>query len=193
MPGAPVRYSVKAFHTVHLTSAAQVLDMSVRAQARIVREIPAKMVRVFIDRDLIASPIPARDDVVIVRSDIPVEIAEPEALAASARESKCSSKSAAVVSVRPGLGDPVMRVVGTTIVSHPLIVPGVNVRNIRMTLLVHGNVVLCRGVMPLAAGRVGHSRWSGTVSGDMPTTDRGRAAVARSDPVSLLRESRQAG
>jgi hypothetical protein len=38
-----------------------------------------------------------------------------------------------------------MRIVGGTTVSDPLIVPGVNVRNFRMTLLVHGNVVLGRG------------------------------------------------
>src|ERR1035441_10867197 len=97
------------------------------------------MVGVFVDHDLIAAPIPSRDDVVIVRGDIPVKIVKPEAFPVSSRhhEYMLRSKAAGEASVRPRRIEVVMRVVGATIVSDPFIVLGVNVRNIRMTLLVH--------------------------------------------------------
>ena len=105
------------------------------------------MVGILVDHDLIASPVPARDDVVIVRRDVPVEVAKPEALPVSSgkHEYVLRSEATAEVSVCPRLIDVVMRIVGATIMSDPLIVLGVNVRNFRMTFFVHGNVVLGRG------------------------------------------------
>ena len=52
------------------------------------------------------------------------------------------SKAAGEASVRPRRIEMVMRVVGASTMSDPLIVLGVNVRNIRMTFLVHPNAVL---------------------------------------------------
>jgi hypothetical protein len=46
------------------------------------------MVGVFVDHNLIASPIPAGDDVVIVKGDVPIEIAESEAFAVPSRQHK---------------------------------------------------------------------------------------------------------
>ena len=105
------------------------------------------MVRVLVDHDLIASPIPVTDDVVIERGDVPVKIAEPEAFPVSSRkvEYMLRSKTTAEMSVRPRLSEVVIRIVPATIMSDPFIVLGVNVRNIRMTLLVHGNAVLGSG------------------------------------------------
>src|ERR1035438_4173252 len=102
------------------------------------------MVGVLVDHDLIAVPVPAHHDVVIVRSDVPVEIVEPEALpvSPSKHEHMLRSKAAGEASVRPRLIEVVMGVVGATSMSDPLIVFGVNVRNIRMTCLVHANAVL---------------------------------------------------
>src|SRR5271157_767787 len=113
------------------------------------------MIGVLVDHDLIASPVPARDDVVIVRGDVPVEIAKPEALPVSSRkhEYMLRSEAAAEASVCPWLIDVVMRIVGATVMSDPLIVLGVNVRNVRMTSLVHLNVVLGRGLLTPCRGR----------------------------------------
>src|ERR1035441_1225652 len=79
------------------------------------------MVRVLIDYDLIAHPVPARYDVVIERSDVPVEIVEPEAFPVSSHQVELHSKTTSEMPVRPGLSEVVMRIVGATIVSDPLI------------------------------------------------------------------------
>src|ERR1035437_7296902 len=125
------------------------------------------MVGVFVDHDLIASPVPALDDVVIVGGDIPVETAKPEAFPVSSRqhEDMLRSKATAEASVCPRLIDVVMRIAGATIVSDPLIVPGVNVRNFRMTLLVRGNVVLGRGSGLLASCGARSGRGPGSLRG----------------------------
>ena len=113
------------------------------------------MVRVLVDHDLIASPVPSPDDVVIVRGDVPVEIAKPEAFPVSSCKHKymLGSKAAGEVSVCQRLIEVVMRIVGATVVSDPLIVLGVNVRHFRMTFLVHGNVVLGAGLLTSCRGR----------------------------------------
>jgi hypothetical protein len=136
------------------------------------------MIGVLVDHDLIASPVPVRDDVVIERTDVPVETAKPEALPVSASKRECTSKTAAEMSVGPRLSEVVMRIVGAAIMSDPLVILGVNVRNIRMTLLVHGNVVLRRGIMLLTSRRIGSPRGGRTVSGDMSTANRRRVPGA---------------
>ena len=105
------------------------------------------MVGVVVDHDLVASPVPALDDVVIVRGNVPVEIAEPEAFPVSARkvESELRSNTTGETSVRPWLSEVVIRIVAAGIMTDPFIVPGVNVRKGRMTLPVHGNAVLGSG------------------------------------------------
>src|ERR1035437_9192753 len=145
------------------------------------------MIRVFVDHDLIASPVPVRDDVVIVRGDVPIEIAKPEAFPVSPREHEymLRSKATAEASVSPRLIDVVMRIVGPAIMSDPLIVLGVNVRNFRVTFLVHGNAILGRGSGPLtlcrhrSARRLGSLRGSWTASGNVSAANRcGTTAAA---------------
>src|SRR5579862_477807 len=85
-----------------------------------------------------------------------------------------ASKAAGEVPVCPGVIEVVMRIVGTTTMSDPLIVLGVNVRHVRMPFLVHGNVVLGRGSRRLtpcrgrSSRRLGSVRGSWTVSGKCP-------------------------
>src|ERR1039458_1036593 len=55
------------------------------------------------------------------------------------------SKATSEASVCPRLSELVMRIVGTAVMSHPLIVIGVNVRKFRMTFLVCANAVLGNG------------------------------------------------
>src|ERR1039457_5316408 len=125
------------------------------------------MVGVLVDHDLIASPVPARDDVVIVCGDVPEKIAEPEAFPVSSRkhEYMLRSKATGEAPVCPRLIDVIMRIVGATIMSDPLIVLGMNVRNFRMTCLVHGNAVLGRGSGLLTPCRGGSARRLGSLRG----------------------------
>src|ERR1019366_9342355 len=160
------------------------------------------MVRVFVDYDLIASPVPARNDGVIVRGDVPVEIAKPEAFPVPSRkhEYMLRSKATGEASVCPRLIEAVMRIVGATIMSDPLIVLGVNVRNFRMTFLVRGNVVLGRGSgLPIpcrgrSARRLGSPCGSRTTSGNVSTANRRGLIAAACLPTArlILRKSSHA-
>src|ERR1039458_26232 len=153
------------------------------------------MVGVLVDHDLIASPVPARDDV-------PEKIAEPEAFPVSSRkhEYMLRSKATGEAPVCPRLIDVIMRIVGATIMSDPLIVLGMNVRNFRMTCLVHGNAVLSRGsglLTPYRGGsarRLGSLRGSRTASGNVSTANRRlvTAAAWRLIAPLILRKSKHA-
>src|ERR1039458_383529 len=153
------------------------------------------MVGVLVDHDLIASPVPARDDV-------PEKIAEPEAFPVSSRkhEYMLRSKATGEAPVCPRLIDVIMRIVGATIMSDPLIVLGMNVRNFRMTCLVHGNAVLGRGsglLTPCRGGsarRLGSLRGSRTASGNVSTANRRlvTAAAWRLIAPLILRKSKHA-
>src|SRR5260370_24065224 len=106
------------------------------------------------------------------------------------------AKAAREASAGPRVIHAVMRIVRAGIMSYPLIVPGVNMRQIRMTLLVHMYVVLgyssvlvpsCRWLGP---GRRCGSR---TVSRNVSAANfRGMAAVWFAATPSLLRKSSHA-
>jgi hypothetical protein len=155
------------------------------------------MVRVLVNHDLITSPVPVRDDVVIVRGDVPVEIVEPEAFPVSTAEPEymLRSKPAGEASVCPRLIEVEVGIPGATVMSDPLIVRSVNVRDFRMTRPVHGNVILfcgsgllisCRGWTARGPGR--HP--DGTASRNVPATNLGTGAAARPlGAPSILRKS----
>ena len=153
------------------------------------------MVRIFVDHDLIAIPVPIRDDAVIERSDIPVVITKPEAFPVSAckHEYMLGAKAAREASVGPGVIQVKMRIVRAGTMSYPFIVLGVNVRQIRMTFLVYVNAVLGYSsvLVPSCRARGPGSRCgSRTVSGNVPTANlRGVAAVWFAAAPFLLRKS----
>jgi hypothetical protein len=153
------------------------------------------MVGILIDYDLIAGPVPVRDDVVIERGDVPEEIAEPEALPVPSRkhEGMLRPKATGEASMCPRVIEVIIRIVGATTMSDPLIVLRVNVRNFRMTFLVRCNVIPGRGGRRALRCGSGCSRWSRTVSGNMSTANRLVAATARLVVTLLtLRRSSQA-
>src|ERR1022692_1308284 len=159
------------------------------------------MVGVLVGDNLIAVPVPAHHDVVIVRGDVPVEIVEPEAFPVSSRhhEYMLRSKAAGEASVRPRRIEVVMRVVGATIMPDPFVVLGVDVRNFRMTFLVHPNPVLGRrwGVPPCrvrSARSPGSRRGSRPASRNVSTANRRwfTAAVLLPAAPLLLRKSSHA-
>ena len=93
------------------------------------------------------------------------------------------SKAAGEASVRPRLIEMVMRIGGAAAMPDPLIVLGVNVRNLRMTFLVRANAVLGRGrgLLPscrfrstLSPGRLYRSR---TASRNVSTANRRRVTA----------------
>src|ERR1017187_9241909 len=88
------------------------------------------------------------------------------------------SKATSEASMCPRLSELVMRIVGTAVMSHPLIVPGVNVRKFRMTFLVCANAVLGNGggLLPSCGGGRAHrlgGAWQ-RASAWRPALERGR-------------------
>jgi len=142
------------------------------------------VVGILVDHDLIAGPVPARYDVVIESGDVPVEIAKPEAFPVSTcqHEDMLRSEAAAKTPVCPRLIEVVMRIVSAAIVSHPLVVPGVYVRNVRMAFPVHVHMVLRGWLLSPGRGRSARRldslRGSGTVSGNVSTPNRGVTAAS---------------
>lgn len=181
---APVAHVVRPPLAGLLTS--EIFDVSVGAEARVIREIPAVMIRVLIDHHLIATPIPFANDVVIVRGNVPVEIVEPEALPVASPEHKhvLRSEAAFEMPVRPGMIDLEVHVCAAAAMSHPLIVVGMHVRNFRMASLVCADPVLRRRVALLSSDwrrqvrRSGRPSGSWTASRNVPTTHRWRMTAA---------------
>ena len=159
------------------------------------------MVGILVDDDLIASPVPVGDDVVIERGDVPEPVVEPKALpvSASEREYVLGPKAARETSVRPGVIEVIMGIGGAAVVAHPTVILGVDVGDIRMAFPIHGNVVFIRGVGLLTTRRrrllrLGSSGGSGTARGNMAAANLGlvTAAVRLSTPSSVLCENRHA-
>ena len=179
-------------------SVPQVFDVSVGAESRVIGEIPPNMVRILVDHELIASPVPVRHDVVIEGGDVPIVIAEPEAFPVSSRkiEYVLRTEAAAEMSVCPRLSEVIMRIVGATIVSYPSIVLGVDVRNVRMALPVHFHVVLGRRFGLLTPVRRARRRrspcGSRTARGNVSAANRGMTTAAAVGPAAVLPKSSRA-
>src|ERR1035438_2254962 len=138
------------------------------------------MVGILVDHDLIAGPIPASDDVVIVGGDVPVEIVKPEAFPVPSRHHEYMLRSEATgeASVCKRLSHLEMRIVAATIVSDPFTAPDVHVRHVGMTLLVHGDVVFVGGRRLLSARRRRSPCGSGTAGRNMSTAHRRGATTS---------------
>ncbi len=164
------------------------------------------MVGIFVNYNLIASPIPVGDDAVVIGRDVPIKVVEPETLSVpSAKpEYMLRAETAAEASVLPGVIEVEMWIIAAAVVSYPLIVAGVNVRRFGMSLPVGGNAILrgrcltSRGLgcspRRLHSRRLRSARWSlrcggrRAVSGNVSTAHLGpRAAMLLS--AALLRES----
>ena len=116
---------------------AEILDVDVGAKPHVVGEVPAIVIRIFVDHDLIGSPVPAIAEGKVNGSDGEVETAEPEALsiAASNAPHMAFAESAGEVTVLPRMFEVIVRIIAARIVANPLVV-GVNVRSVGMAIFV---------------------------------------------------------
>src|SRR5580693_330199 len=62
-------------------ASAEILDVDVSAETDVVGEVPAVVVWVVVDDDLVGAPVPVTAEAVVSWGDIEIETAEPEALA----------------------------------------------------------------------------------------------------------------
>ena len=107
--------------------------MNVGAQPHVERQIPADVVRVVVNHDLVIVPQPVVAEAVIIRGNAEIETAEPEAVASSTAQppNVAAANSSRKVPVLPRVIEVVVGVPRTGFVSDPFAV-GVNVRSIRV-------------------------------------------------------------
>lgn len=108
--------------------------MAVSAQADVVGQIEAVVVGIFVDYDLIGTPVPVIAEAVVDGEDAEGETAEPEALTIPAFNTPdvLGAEAAREVAVRPRMIDVIVRIILAGVVPDPLAV-GVDVRSVGMT------------------------------------------------------------
>lgn len=145
----------------------EVLDVDVGTESDVVGEIPAGVVGIFVDHDVVAIPEPAVAVADVVGSDAEVEAAEPETIGSASGEPPdvTAAKAAGKASVFPRMIEMVVRVVAAGVMADPLAI-GVDMRRVGMTGVVVEVTVLLRG------RGMRFVNWSRAVGGDV----RGAAA-----------------
>ena len=125
--------------------------MHIDAEAHVIGQIPADVVRILVDDDFIRVPEPAVAESYVGSRDIPVPSIEPEPAGSAACEppNVPGAKAAGKVTVRPRIVEMVARIVGAGIVTNPGI--SIHVRSIGVARLV--------AVVALRAGRLGRAMY----------------------------------
>src|ERR1700722_4210010 len=124
--------------------------MDIGAEAGVIGEIPAGVIGIVVQHDVIAVPQPIVGVVVVVRRDVPVKATEPEAVAASPFDAidVVAANFTSEVSVFPNVILMVTSVVAASFMADPLIILSMHVRRFGMAWLV------AIGGMPLLATRM---------------------------------------
>jgi hypothetical protein len=117
---------------------AEILHVGVGSEPRVIREIPAWMVWIVVNHDVVAVPQPIANVVIIVRRDAPIKPAEGEAVTASASKAinVAGANSAAEASVFPRMVKMVVGITAAGIMTDPAIAFSMNVRSFGMAFLI---------------------------------------------------------
>jgi hypothetical protein len=112
--------------------------MDVGAQPHVIGEIPADVIRVFIDYDLIRVPVPVIAVTNVVGSHTKIETAEPKPAWSASRKMPymAFAKATGKATVLPRMTEMVVWVIAPRVVSNPLISSCVNVGRLRVTRLI---------------------------------------------------------
>ena len=152
----------------------QILDVNVGSQPYVVRQIPAIVIRIFVDYDLVSAPVPAIAVAEVVGRNTKIETSEPEALAISALNTPYMifAKSTCKVAALPGVIQVVVRIVGPAVMPNPFVVR-VHVRRVRMSCLIAVMLRLLDGMFRWVC-RCNVRFWMRsrrTMRGNMPTSN----------------------
>jgi hypothetical protein len=144
-----------------------VLDVDVRSKPDVISQVPAVVVGVLVNRDIVAIPEP-----VVAEADVEIgngeaKTTEPEQARASAAQMPhmAAAEAAGEASMFPGMIEMIVSIIPARFVANPFAV-GMNVGSVGMPRFV---VV----VLTTLGHRMGSARRSGTVRGGVP------AATAR--------------
>jgi hypothetical protein len=135
--------------------ASEIIDVDVSSRAGIVSQVPARVIRIFVDHDIIAVPVPIVDVTVIEWRDPEIESVKPKTVpvAATQVEHMAGTETACEVPVLPWMILMKTWVVAALIMSNPLIV-SVNVRRVRMPGLIRVIAVFVLSTIYLSAIRI---------------------------------------
>lgn len=164
------------------------MNVAVGAQARVVGEVPAVVVGIFVDDDLVGAPIPIAAEAVVGGGDAEGEAAEPEAVAVAAFDAPlmAGAEAASEAAMLKRMIEVIVGVIAAGVMADPRIV-GVNVGGFGVALFVGiSRGFLWCGVLL----RPGRRR---AVSRNMAVSDIAslrRGTVLRASLLFFLRESR---
>lgn len=116
---------------------AEILDVAVGAEADVIDQVPAVVIGIVVDYDLVGGPIPVVTKAVVKGCHAEVEAAEPEAFAVAAFDVPlmAAADAACEAAMLPGMIEVIVRIIAPGIVADPLIV-GVNVRGLGVSFFV---------------------------------------------------------
>ena len=116
----------------------QVLNVNVGAQPGVVGEVPPGIVRIVVEDDVVTVPQPFAGVVVVIWGDAKEKAAKPEAVPAATLDTinVITANLATKATMLPRMIEVVMGIVAATFVTNPAIAFGVNVRSLRVALLV---------------------------------------------------------
>ena len=155
--------------------------MNIRAQAHVVRQVPAHVVGIVIDDDVIRIPQPVVTVIVVIRRNREKESAKAEAFAIAAADppNVVRANRPGKMPVLPGMVEMVMSVASSAVMPNPVVVFSMNVRRFGMALDVVEFTVLV-----LRRRRMCRSpRGCGTARRNMASTYAVLATVARGRPM----------
>jgi hypothetical protein len=153
----------------------EILDVGVRAEPDVIRKIPAVVVRILIDYDLVGIPEPVTAEAEIGRGNTKIEAAEPETTRASSADPPhvAATEASGKPTVFERMIQMIMGVIAASIVADPTITLDVNVGSGGMASPIRRMAFdwRCR----MRRGLVS----SGAVSGDMSATNLGLGFMLR--------------
>lgn len=167
--------------------------MAIGAKANVVGEIPAIVVGIVVDHNLVAVPIPIVAVGIVIGCDAEIEAAEPEAFAIAAGDPPdvATANAAGETAMLPDTIEMIVGIIAAGFVADPLVIV-VNVRSVGMIPfigiswgLLHVVAIILPGVILLPGGRRAMGR-------NVPSTDILGLFARMLLPamISILRESR---
>lgn len=103
---------------------AEVLNVTVGAEARVVGQVEAVVVGIFVDNDLVSAPIPIVAEAIVGSGDAESETAEPEAFTIAAFDTPhvAGTEAAGEASMGPRMIEMKVRIVAAGVMAYPFAV-----------------------------------------------------------------------
>jgi hypothetical protein len=108
--------------------------VDVGAEPGVVGQIPAVVIGIFVDREVVIPPVPVVAVVIVIGCDLEVRVLEPESLAVPSLEpiNVAGAEAEGKAPVLPGMIEVVVRIVATGIMANPLPIGRMDVGSVGM-------------------------------------------------------------